>query len=113
MTLTGGLPFDPLAVAREEQGREPGHQEVADAIMRRVAALLPDSFRGHYADSETRGLVSRGPAPDTPLARPHQRRSTRSESGAAPRREHPATPWWRPLATERDVGPRGATGSVP
>jgi 1-acyl-sn-glycerol-3-phosphate acyltransferase len=48
VTLTGGLPFDPLAVAREEQGREPSHQEVADGIMRRVAALLPDSFRGHY-----------------------------------------------------------------
>ena len=83
VTLTGGLPFDPLAVAREEQGREPSHQEVADAIMRRVAALLPDSFRGHYSIDphfSLRGrfhaipewlLLMRGLRPPHPLAPLH------------------------------------------
>ncbi len=46
--LSGGLPFDPLAVARETAGPAPSHQDVADAIMRRIAALLPEHLRGVY-----------------------------------------------------------------
>ena len=48
VTLTGGEPFDPLAAARQEAGPAPTHQDVADAIMRRVAALLPEHLRGVY-----------------------------------------------------------------
>jgi 1-acyl-sn-glycerol-3-phosphate acyltransferase len=49
VTVTVGPAFDPLAVARAEHGGQAGHQEVADAIMRRVAALLPPAARGVYA----------------------------------------------------------------
>jgi 1-acyl-sn-glycerol-3-phosphate acyltransferase len=48
VTLTGGEPFDPLAVAQMEHGEKPSHQQVADTIMRRVAALLPEEYRGEY-----------------------------------------------------------------
>ena len=48
VTLTGGEPFDPLAVAREQFGDRPTHEQVAETIMRRVAALLPESYRGQY-----------------------------------------------------------------
>lgn len=49
VTLTGGHPFDPLAAAREAYGPAPTHQDVADTIMRRIAALLPEHHRGVYA----------------------------------------------------------------
>jgi 1-acyl-sn-glycerol-3-phosphate acyltransferase len=49
VTLTGGEPFDPLGVARELYGPAPTHQDVADAIMTRIAALLPERYRGVYA----------------------------------------------------------------
>ena len=48
VTLTGGEPFDPLAAARELFGDRPTHEQVAETIMRRVAALLPESYRGQY-----------------------------------------------------------------
>ena len=48
VTLTGGEPFDPLTAARELFGDKPSHQQVADTIMRRVAALLPEGYRGGY-----------------------------------------------------------------
>jgi 1-acyl-sn-glycerol-3-phosphate acyltransferase len=48
VTLTGGEPFDPLAAARQAAGPAPTHQDVADAIMRRIAALLPEPLRGVY-----------------------------------------------------------------
>jgi 1-acyl-sn-glycerol-3-phosphate acyltransferase len=48
VTLTGGEPFDPMTVARETYGPSPSHQEVADAIMGRIAALLPEPLRGAY-----------------------------------------------------------------
>jgi len=48
VSLTAGPAFDPLAAAAEDVGGKPGHQDVADAIMRRVARLLPESARGHY-----------------------------------------------------------------
>ena len=48
VTLTGGEPFDPLVVAREQFGERPTHEQVAETIMRRVAALLPESYRGQY-----------------------------------------------------------------
>ena len=48
ITLTGGEPFDPLAAARAEHGDRPSHQQVTDTIMRRVATLLPGSYRGVY-----------------------------------------------------------------
>jgi 1-acyl-sn-glycerol-3-phosphate acyltransferase len=48
VALRGGPAFDPLQVARDEHGPAPSHQDVADSIMRRVAALLPESHRGAY-----------------------------------------------------------------
>lgn len=48
VTLTGGEPFDPIAAAREAHGDKPTHQQVADTIMMRIAALLPESYRGRY-----------------------------------------------------------------
>ena len=48
VTITGGEPFDPLAVARAQHGDRPSHEQVAGTIMRRVAALLPESYRGRY-----------------------------------------------------------------
>jgi 1-acyl-sn-glycerol-3-phosphate acyltransferase len=48
ITLTGGEPFDPLAAARAEHGEKPSHQQVADTIMRRIAGMLPESYRGVY-----------------------------------------------------------------
>jgi 1-acyl-sn-glycerol-3-phosphate acyltransferase len=48
VTLTGGEPFDPLAAARADYGPAPSHQDIADAIMRRIAALLPAPYRGAY-----------------------------------------------------------------
>lgn len=50
VTVTGGLPFDPLAVAREAVGSAPSNQDIADAIMGRVAALLPAHMRGIYRE---------------------------------------------------------------
>ena len=47
VSLTAGPAFDPMAAAGRGRGRQPGHQDVADAIMRRVARLLPESARGH------------------------------------------------------------------
>jgi len=38
-----GKPFQP-----DFSGGRPNHQEVADAVMRRVAELLPESYRGEY-----------------------------------------------------------------
>ena len=48
VTLTGGEPFDPLAAARAIHGERPSHEQVAETIMQRVAALLPESYRGEY-----------------------------------------------------------------
>ncbi|MGH2369114.1 MAG: lysophospholipid acyltransferase family protein, partial [Chloroflexota bacterium] len=48
VNFTGGAPFDPLAAAREDCGPSPSHQDVADTIMRRIAALLPEHRRGVY-----------------------------------------------------------------
>jgi 1-acyl-sn-glycerol-3-phosphate acyltransferase len=48
VTLTGGAPFDPLAAARADCGPSPSHQDIADTIMRRIAALLPEPYRGAY-----------------------------------------------------------------
>ena len=48
VTLTGGEPFDPVAVARAQYGDTPTHEQVAETIMRRVAALLPERYRGQY-----------------------------------------------------------------
>jgi 1-acyl-sn-glycerol-3-phosphate acyltransferase len=48
VTLTGGEPFDPIAAARERHGEKPSHEQVADTIMQRVAALLPERYRGQY-----------------------------------------------------------------
>ena len=47
--LTGGEPFDAVAVAEAELGRRPSDAEIAGAIMRRIAALLPPEQRGVYA----------------------------------------------------------------
>ncbi len=49
VTLRGGEPFDALAAAQAEWGPTPTHQQVADTIMRRIAALLPPECRGAYA----------------------------------------------------------------
>jgi 1-acyl-sn-glycerol-3-phosphate acyltransferase len=46
--LRAGEAFDPLAAARAEHGAAPTHQQVADTIMRRIAALLPQEYRGVY-----------------------------------------------------------------
>jgi len=46
--LRAGEAFDPLAAARAEHGPSPTHQQVADTIMRRIAALLPEEYRGVY-----------------------------------------------------------------
>lgn len=48
VTVRGGRPLDPLAASRAEHGGTPSHQDVADTIMRRVAALLPEAYRGVY-----------------------------------------------------------------
>jgi 1-acyl-sn-glycerol-3-phosphate acyltransferase len=48
VTLTGGAPFDPIAAARQTGSARPSHQEIADAVMRRVTALLPERYRGVY-----------------------------------------------------------------
>lgn len=60
VTLTGGEPFDPVEAAHAEHGERPTHQQMADTIMRRIAALLPESYRGQYGpgspgNSKTRG----------------------------------------------------------
>ncbi len=46
--MRGGEPFDPMAVAAAEYGPRPNHQQVADTIMKRIAALLPEQYRGIY-----------------------------------------------------------------
>jgi 1-acyl-sn-glycerol-3-phosphate acyltransferase len=48
VTLTGGDPFDPVAAAVAEHGERPTHEQITDTIMRRIAALLPDRYRGAY-----------------------------------------------------------------
>jgi 1-acyl-sn-glycerol-3-phosphate acyltransferase len=48
VTLTGGEPFSPVIAARALHGENPTHEQVADTIMKRVAALLPESYRGQY-----------------------------------------------------------------
>jgi 1-acyl-sn-glycerol-3-phosphate acyltransferase len=46
--LRGGEPFDPLAATAAEHGPRFSHQQVADTIMKRIAALLPEPYRGVY-----------------------------------------------------------------
>jgi 1-acyl-sn-glycerol-3-phosphate acyltransferase len=48
VTLRAGDPFDALAATRDERGPRPSHQDVADTIMRRIAGLLPEPYRGVY-----------------------------------------------------------------
>jgi 1-acyl-sn-glycerol-3-phosphate acyltransferase len=48
VTITGGEPFDALAVAAAEHGPRPTHEQVTSAIMGRIAALLPERYRGAY-----------------------------------------------------------------
>jgi 1-acyl-sn-glycerol-3-phosphate acyltransferase len=49
VTLRGGEPFDPLVAAQaDHETATPTHQQVADTIMRRIAALLPEELRGVY-----------------------------------------------------------------
>lgn len=48
VTIVGGDAFDPLVAAREVHGDAPSHQQIADMIMTRVAALLPEPLRGVY-----------------------------------------------------------------
>lgn len=48
VTLRSGAPFDAIAVARERFGPSATHQQVTDAIMERIAALLPEERRGPY-----------------------------------------------------------------
>jgi 1-acyl-sn-glycerol-3-phosphate acyltransferase len=48
VTIRGGDAFDPVVAARQDFGAAPTHQQVADAIMRRIAALLPEHYRGAY-----------------------------------------------------------------
>ena len=47
-------------------GAEDARQALVDAMMRRVAALLPPEYRGVYAESPV--LVSGGPDPVQPSA---------------------------------------------
>jgi 1-acyl-sn-glycerol-3-phosphate acyltransferase len=46
VTITYGEPYAPLEWARN--GAKTAHQAVADEMGRRIAALLPESFRGYY-----------------------------------------------------------------
>lgn len=46
--IRGGEPFDALAAARTAFGERPSHRDVADTIMRHIAALLPESYCGAY-----------------------------------------------------------------
>jgi len=46
--LSGGEPFDPLAAARDDYGDRPSYQQVTETIMRRIAVLLTDPYRGVY-----------------------------------------------------------------
>ena len=46
---------EPFLVSELELGANPAEQAVADAIMRRIAALLPAELRGEYASGEPRG----------------------------------------------------------
>jgi 1-acyl-sn-glycerol-3-phosphate acyltransferase len=48
VTLTGGEPFDAVEAARAVYGEHPSHQQITETIMRRIAALLPESYRGRY-----------------------------------------------------------------
>jgi len=48
VTLTGGEPFDAVEAARSVYGEHPSHQQITETIMRRIAALLPESYRGRY-----------------------------------------------------------------
>jgi hypothetical protein len=47
-----GEPFDLADLGLAEGSSE---QDIADAIMRRVAGLLPYEMRGHYQDAGPRG----------------------------------------------------------
>lgn len=48
IVMTGGEPFDAIAAAQAAYGPRPTHQQVADTIMQRIAALLPEPYRGTY-----------------------------------------------------------------
>lgn len=43
---------DPFGIPAEAAGRRLPSQEAADSIMRRLAAILPETYRGVYADPE-------------------------------------------------------------
>ena len=51
--LTGGEPFEALDEARALYGENPTHRQIADTIMYRIAALLPEHYRGVYRDGST------------------------------------------------------------
>jgi 1-acyl-sn-glycerol-3-phosphate acyltransferase len=57
VSLTGGEPFDAIEAARAKYGVKPTHQQVADTIMERVAALLPPEYRGVYAEGAVLDLA--------------------------------------------------------
>ena len=48
VTLTGGQPFDAVAAAQAVYGDRPTHQQMTIVIMRRIASLLPERYRGEY-----------------------------------------------------------------
>jgi 1-acyl-sn-glycerol-3-phosphate acyltransferase len=60
LTVRFGAPFLVEALASEVHGAEDVRQAMADAIMRRVAALLPPAYQGVYAP---RALAPSGPRP--------------------------------------------------
>lgn len=50
LTVRFGAPFSIADLEPETEGAEDARQALVDAMMRRVAALLPERYRGVYAD---------------------------------------------------------------
>jgi 1-acyl-sn-glycerol-3-phosphate acyltransferase len=69
VTVRFGAPFQLADLQAEPLGGEDPRQALVDAMMRRVAELLPPEHRGVYADSEPDPAPASGPEHHAPL--PH------------------------------------------
>jgi len=69
LTVRLGAPFFVEELTAETRGAEDTRQALADAMMRRVALLLPPEYRGVYGDPEAKP-TARPPPPPRPSRSP-------------------------------------------
>lgn len=70
LTVRFGSPFRMEELEAETTGADDPRQALTDAMMRRVAALLPPEYRGVYADAGPAPARDAGDPPELPASQP-------------------------------------------